>query len=158
MTTRLHEAPTTQRPARPVKRARIVRPETPRVNNAVLFTIIVLTIGTIGLLYVIQTSQVAGLGYEVSRLERERTEKSLENQQLTYQVANYQALPRVQEVAIDDLGMQPMSDYIFITVPLPPHDDPPMPGPEPSNERSVIGRIWDRITGVGSASNPGAGR
>ena len=165
MTTRLREredvlvhqrpqAPRRVQPARPVRRARIVRPAAPPLNTAALFTIVVLTIATVGLLHLIQTSQVAGLGYEVSRLERERTAKALENQQLSYDVARLQALPQVEQVALEQLGMLPVDDYIFLTVPLPPSDELGTPEPAPARERSVLERVWDRLTGRAEATHP----
>jgi hypothetical protein len=140
-----------------VRRARIVRPAAPPLNTAALFTIVVLTIATVGLLYLIQTSQVAGLGYEVSRLERQRTEKALENQQLSYDIARLQALPQVERVALGQLGMQPMDDYLFLTVPLPASDELPEPAVPEADERSVVERVWDQLTGRAEATHPTSG-
>jgi cell division protein FtsL len=127
----------------------------PRVSNAVLFTVVALAITTVGLLYLIQTAQVASLGYEVSRLERERASMSLANQHLTYEVARYESLPQVERVARDQLGMQPLDDYLFVTIPLPVADDLSLPDPEPRYQPSVAAHIWDRLTGQATASNQG---
>jgi cell division protein FtsL len=151
---RAPNAPHAARRSGSVRRARIVRPATPPLNTAALFTIVVLTIATVGLLYLVQTSQVAGLGYEVSRLERQRTEKALENQQLSYEVARLQALPRVEQEALGQLDMQPLDDYLFLTVPLPASEELPAPPAAATRERSVVERIWDRLTGRAEATHP----
>jgi hypothetical protein len=145
---------TSRPPSARARRARIVRPAAPPLNTAALFTIVVLTIATVGLLYLIQTSQVAGLGYEVSRLERQRTEKALENQQLGYDIARLQALPQVEQVALRQLGMQPMGDYLFLTVPLPAADELTEPAVPANHERSVVERVWDQLAGRAEATHP----
>lgn len=128
-----------------------VNSERPRMHNALLFTIIALVIGLIGLLYLVQTSKVASLGYEVTRLEQERAAKSLENQQLSYQVAQLQALPVVEGIAGDELQMQPMDAYLFLTVPLPLNDELPQTEGTPEPGPSRLERVWNRLTGRGEA-------
>lgn len=140
-------------PPRRTLRARIVRPAAPSLNTAALFTIVVLTIATVGLLYLVQTSRVAGLGYEVTRLEQERTAQALENQRLSYEVARLQALPAIEQVAVGQLGMQPVEDFIFLTVPVPPDDGVPQATAAPTPERSILGRVWDRLLGRGAATH-----
>jgi cell division protein FtsL len=145
--------------ARPERRHAADGPtnSTVRVNNAAVFAVVALAITTVGLLYLIQTTQVASLGYEISRLERERVAASLENQRLTYEVARYEALPEINRIAQERLGMQPLDDYVFLTVTLPPVDDLPLPSPEPAEVRSLPERIWDRLTGQATAANGGVG-
>jgi cell division protein FtsL len=125
-----------------------------RVSNPVLFLIVAATIAVVGLLYLIQTSQVAGLGYEVGRLETERLEKSRENQQLTYEVAGYEALPKIELAARGQLGMEPIDSNIFLSVPRPANDELIVPAPETPRQRSLGERIWDRLTGEAEASHP----
>jgi cell division protein FtsL len=132
------------------------QPATPLLNNAVLFAVVALALTTVGLLYLIQTTQVASLGYEISRLERERVAASLENQQLTYEVARYEALPEINRLARDEFGMQPMQEYVFLTVSLPPADDLPLPAPEPEQARTLPERIWDRLAGKATQTNRGS--
>lgn len=146
----------------PANRSRVVarRPavarSAARMNDAAIVTIMALTIGAVGLLYLVQTSHVAGLGYAVSRLERERAAKSLENEQLSYEIARYQSLPAIERVALDELGMQPMEERVYLTVPLPVHDELPLPPAETSMDRSLAGRVWDRLTGQAEARHPAA--
>lgn len=124
-----------------------------RMNGAVMFTIAALGITMVGLLYLIQTSQIAGLGYEVSRLERERLEKSLENQALTYELSRFQALPAIEQVAIEDMGMLPVDDPIYLTVQSPPSDELIVAEPQAGTRRSLGERLWDALRGEAEASN-----
>jgi cell division protein FtsB len=133
-------------------------PPLPRVSNAALFTVIALAITLVGLFYLIQTAEVANLGYEVSRLERERAAKSLENQELTYEIARFQALPAIETMARRDLGMTPMEDFRFITVTAPASAELATPAPEPVHQRTRLERIWDRLTGQAEATNAGVSR
>lgn len=143
-TRREHTAPTIAPPFR-------------RVNNAWLFTLVAVAITMVGLLYLVQTSHVASLGYEVSRLEQERLDKSLENQQLTYDIARQQSLPAIEKIARVDLDMQPIEQVgtrLYITVPLPASEELPVPEPVTGARLSLGGRIWARLTGTANASNP----
>ncbi|MEX1158431.1 MAG: hypothetical protein WEC79_05825 [Thermomicrobiales bacterium] len=125
-----------------------------RLNNAAVFLIVAAAIAVVGMLYLIQTSQVAGLGYEVSNLEAERLEKSLENQRLTYQVAGYEALPKIELAARGQLGMLPIDAHIFLSVPRPASDELLVPTPQTTKQRSLGERVWDRLTGEAEASHP----
>lgn len=125
-----------------------------RVNNALMFVLIVLTVSVVGLLYLIQASHVARLGYDVSRLERQRMEVALENQRLTYEIARLQSLPAVEEMARDQLDMQPMGEHIYLTVPAPATRQLELPSPQEGRTRSLGERIWDRLTGEAEANHP----
>lgn len=139
---------------RPQSRPERAPEDRQRVSNPALFLIVAATIAVVGLLYLIQTSQVAGLGYEVGRLETERLEKSRENQQLTYKVAGYEALPKIELAARGQLGMKPIDSHIFLSVPRPASDELSVPAPESPKQRSLGERIWDRLTGEADASHP----
>jgi hypothetical protein len=128
------------------------------MNAALLFTVVALSIMVVGLLYLIQTAQVASLGYELTRLERERATAALANQRLTYTVANYESLPAIERIAIDTRNMQPASDYAFIVVPLPPRDQLQLPPAPEQAEMSLGRRVWERLTGQSTATNAGGGR
>ncbi|MDQ3547639.1 MAG: hypothetical protein M3439_02370 [Chloroflexota bacterium] len=146
------EAGQVQRPA--IARPRSAPPVRPRLNNPAVFLIVATTIAVVGLLYLIQTSQVAGLGYTVSSLEAERLEKSLENQQLTYQVAGYEALPKIELAARGQLGMLPLDSHIFLSIPRPASDELVVPEPETPPQRSLGERIWNRLSGEAEAGHP----
>ena len=162
MRTETQQIPTLDREVEQNQRRTIVRPEraTPvkrRLSNPAVFLIVATTIAVVGLLYVIQTSQVAGLGYTVSNLEAERLEKSLENQQLTYEVAGFEALPKIELAARGQLGMLPLDAHIYLSVPRPASDELDVPAPETPKRRSFGERIWDRLTGEAEASHPAGG-
>jgi len=159
MRTGTQQIPALDREAGQVQRRAIARPARaeavrPRLNNPAVFLLVAATIAVVGLLYLVQTSQVAGLGYTVSSLEAERLEKSLENQRLTYQVAGYEALPKIELAARGQLGMQPIDAHIFLSVPRPASDELVVPEPETSRQWSLGERIWDRLTGEAEASHP----
>jgi hypothetical protein len=159
MRTETQQIQTLDREVGRIERPTITRPDDApssprRLSNPVVFLIVAATIAVIGLLYLIQTSQVAGLGYEVSNLEAERLEKSLANQQLTYQVAGYEALPKIELAAKGQLGMLPIDAHIFLSVPRPASDQLVVPAPETPKQRSLGERIWDRLTGEAEASHP----
>ncbi|HUG14839.1 MAG TPA: cell division protein FtsL [Thermomicrobiales bacterium] len=125
------------------------------MNAAMMFSVVALTITVVGLLYLVQTAQVASLGYEATRLEQERAAAALENQQLTYEVASLEALPRIERLAVDTLDMQAVRARIFVVVPLPPRDDLSLPEPVTRPEQSLALRVWERLTGQSTATNMG---
>jgi cell division protein FtsL len=130
---------------------------TSRLNGAIVFALAALTIGAVGLLYVVQTSHVAKLGYEASRLQREREARALENDQLAYEVARYQSLPLVERVAVEQLGMTEMSAYRFLAVARPVQAELATPTPLAETRPSLMRRVWNRILGQGDVVHPDAG-
>lgn len=138
----------------PERRAPLTTARPRRMNNAVMFVLIVLTTSIVGLLYLVQTSHVAGLGYEVSRLERQRMDAALENQRLTYEIARRQSLPEVERMARGELDMEPMGTHIYLTVPAPANEQLELPSPQEGRTRSLGERIWDRLTGEAESNHP----
>ena len=128
-------------------------------SGALMFTLVTLLISAVGLLYLMQTSRVATLGFEASRLQRERQAQSLANEQLSYGVARYESLPLVERVARDQLGMQPMRDYRYLDVARPASDELALSTPEATAQASLFTRIVRRVTGRAAAShNAGDGQ
>jgi cell division protein FtsL len=142
----------------PVGKPQSAIPPAKPMNSAFLFAVVALAITVIGLLYLIQTAHVASLGYEVTRLERERAAAALENQQLTYTVASYESLPRIEQVAVETLYMQPVDGHIFLVVPLPSWEELPLPAPVSQPEQSLAYRVWERLTGRSTATNTRSGQ
>jgi cell division protein FtsL len=124
-----------------------------RTSGALMFTLVALLISAVGLLYLVQTSRVASLGYEASRLQREREAQGLANEQLSYDVARYESLPLVERVAEEQLGMQPMSAYRYLDVARPALDELPTPTPEATEQPSLVRRVLRRVIGQGSATH-----
>jgi cell division protein FtsL len=149
----------TPRPAAPPPRVRRYR-ETPpvgdprsAVNTAIILIVVAVLITAVGLLYLFQTNHVAGLGYEMSQLQRERATLALRNEQLNYAVARYESLNRVESIAIGQLGMQPSEDFIFLNVSRPAQEQLPLPAATPSHHESVFERVWNSLTGTSTATS-----
>ncbi len=126
-----------------------------RLPGALVVLLSVLVIGALGMLYLLQTNHVANLGYEMSALQREREAALVEQQRLSAQIAGKQALPAVDSTARFELGMQPVDDYVFLDVELPPAVVEAEPESTPEEGPSTLQRFWNRLTGSsGNAEGP----
>lgn len=123
--------------------------------GAVVFLLAVAMIGAVGMLYLLQTNHVANLGYEMSELQAEREAALVEQQELSAQIAERQALTSVEATARFELGMRPVDDHIYLDVELPPPDGRSFAQPEIAEEPSTLERFWNRLTGS-SGSAKGA--
>ena len=122
-----------------------------RINSAVIFIVVAGLITAVGMLYLIQTNHVAGLGFEMSQLQREREALALRNAQLNYSIAQYESLDAVEEIALGELGMTESEDFVFFSVPRPASDELPVPEPVEAHEPSVWHRIWQSLSGEATA-------
>lgn len=123
-----------------------------RPSGAIVFLISVALIAAVGMLYLLQTNHIASLGYEMSRLQKEREAALVEQQSLAAQIAARQAITEVGIVARRDLGMVEMEDYVFLDVTFPEEPGAEAESAEPEPEkRSAIERFWGRLTGSSSA-------
>jgi hypothetical protein len=125
------------------------------MQDATLFALVACLVGAIGIVYLLQTSEVASLGYRVSELERERADLSSINQQLSYDTAIRQALPAIEERAAV-LGMQPITDLIYLDVPLPLDTALPVPTPELPTQESLLDRLTSRLMDASHAADSDA--
>jgi cell division protein FtsL len=123
------------------------------INGATMVVIAAIALTVIGILYLIQTSQVAQLGYDLSRLQTQRDAMTLEISELEYEVARYESLQTVENVATDRLGMTPMSNYAFIELREPAQRNLEIPPVADTESRSFFERIADAVLGVGSAES-----
>ncbi|MDI3339729.1 MAG: hypothetical protein QJR03_04280, partial [Sphaerobacter sp.] len=99
----------------------------------------------------------AELGYELSRVERERDALAIENARLGYLVAQEESLERIEQVATNQLGMRPLSRYRFLEVQAPPEENlPTVPAPTPAPE-SLWERLQRGLLGIGRADAPPSG-
>lgn len=82
-----------------------------------------------GLIYLVQTGDVAGSGYDLQRLEAQRAEWELKNQQLELELAKLHSLAWVEAEATGRLGMRKPSNTVYLRLDNPPPLDPPRPEP-----------------------------
>ena len=76
-----------------------------RVRAAAWLPTILLAVCAVALVYLVQTSGVATTGYDIQRLQSERTEWQLRNEQLRLELAKLRSLTWVQTEAVSRLGM-----------------------------------------------------
>ena len=68
----------------------------------------------VGLLYLRLASSVATGGYDVLKLENERSRWQIANQQLSYKAAQLSSLVRVEQVARETLKMAPTKETLYL--------------------------------------------
>ena len=103
-------------PARVLGAPRVRRP------SRVLLAIVVL-LGMAPPAYLLQTGGALTTGYEIQKLERERTVWLNRNQQLEVEIARAQSLAWVEHEAVHRLGMQRANQTVVVRV------DTPVPAP-----------------------------
>lgn len=141
------------RPARESRAARAVR-AAGGLSNVAIAVIVALALGGLSVLYLIQTSQVVQLGYQLTHLQDEHDALVLENSRLRYEIARYQSLDTIERMARDELGMVPVRRTLFLDVERPPQSEPvPAAGPATGTVPRWQ-RLWDLIWGIGRAHDP----
>ena len=155
MTTSIHPRPAGRERAVATPRAdRRERRRYLRLNGASMVMIATIALSIIGILYLVQTSQVAQLGYQLSRLQKQHDELALENARIGYEIARYESIEKVQQVAIERLGMTPLKQYRFLTVQRPAQENLPTLPPEQAPPPPVWQRALDALRGIGHAHAP----
>jgi len=99
----------------PLGRKRI---ETRSLNLTILFASALLLVTFLSLLYLSQASTVATTGYDVKRLEEEKAQWEIRNEQLRFKVAELKSLDRIEREAGSRLKMAPPSKLMFLSVDL----------------------------------------
>lgn len=133
--------------AQPRHRLRRRRP----LHSAVMIIIAASLVAVVGMLYLLQINYVASLGYDMSALQRTREARSVENQRLRAQIAELQSLDRIEEVAVDDLGMEPYEDYRFLSVTWPESSELQPPEPLQPAPDSLLDRLRNALFGEAAA-------
>ncbi len=87
-----------------------------RVRAAGWLPTILLAVLAVLLVYLLQTGGVANTGYDIQRLESERSEWELRNEQLKLELAKLRSLPWVEAEATGRLGMQRPDKTIYLVV------------------------------------------
>jgi cell division protein FtsL len=76
-----------------------------RIKASAWLPAILLAACAVALVYLVQTSGVATTGYDIQRLQAERGEWQLRNEQLKLELAKLRSLTWVQTEAVNRLGM-----------------------------------------------------
>lgn len=105
-------------------RAQAIRPALPLHHRrsgdtwfppAALLVLAMVLLGA-GLLYLSQASSVATGGYDLLRLEAERTRWEIANSQIRYRVAELSSISRVASEARERLEMGPPVEVLYLEV------------------------------------------
>ncbi len=108
-------------PAGPVAEARARRVNLESylaLDPAIRFVIALALVAAISLLYLVQASNVTELNYTVQGHAVQHTALLRERQALQLQIAQAQALPRIEQIARTRLNMVPMGNqFSYLTVP-----------------------------------------
>ena len=106
--------------------ARLVRlriPLFPPLSRAAAVWLVALTLlfALISLMYLLQTSAIATSGYDIQRLQAEKADWELKNEQLQLELAKMQSLAWIEARAAQ-LGMRrpDAADTVVVRVSLPP--------------------------------------
>ena len=122
------------------------------LNGVAMVIIAAVALTMIGILYLMQTAKVAGLGYKFSNLQDEYYSLSLENSKLGYDVARDQSLDKVSQIATQQLGMTPLSNFQFLQVQRPANDNLPPIAPALQPHPSLLQRVRSALMGESSVS------
>jgi hypothetical protein len=119
-----------------------------RLSRLTVMTVALLVVGTVGLFQVLQTTHVAATGYDVSRLERERTSLDADIRLLEAQIATTSNLEQLRAQATKRLGMVPAQQQVHVTVDTPSPSLIPLPRRYvPVTEHGEPQRVqwWERV-------------
>ena len=145
----------------PVSGRATVRPRPARryftLNGARMVAIAAAALTVIGMLYLIQTAHVASLGYQLSRLQDQRDQLAIDNARLGYQVAQFESLDTIYQVATQQLGMVPLTRHQFMQVQVPANDQLPAVAPLTAPPESALRLVWRELTGIGRSQAPAQG-
>lgn len=128
-------------------------PARSRINTALIFIVVAGLVTAVGMLYLVQTNHVAGLGFEMSQLQREREALTLRNERLNFSIAQYESLDVVEEIALIELGMIESEDFVFLSAPRPAIDELPAVKPLDAYQPSLWERIWQSLNGEATVVN-----
>jgi cell division protein FtsL len=156
MTTATRPPEIRERTVAPASPSRARKPAKRRylaLNGAALVVLAAIVLTILGFLYLAQTTRVATLGYELSRLQRDHDAVEIETSRLGYEIAHYESLDTVRQVAIEQLGMSAMGQHRFLDVQRPTQDELPPPPRETAPSESFWHRIERAVLGTGRASS-----
>ena len=89
--------------AEPIEAENPARPR--ELRNTIALLIAILLISVISLLYMNEAGRLATSGYQISQLQTQRDQLQRDNQGLEVQLSQLRSLPRIQDVATNQLHM-----------------------------------------------------
>lgn len=128
---------------------------TEAVRRIVVWLLVTACVGTLGLVYLLETSHVASLASQRATLEDETAKTRDANARLAAQAAGFQTLSRADTTARDQ-GLRPATpgSIVYLTLPDVP-DAPPTATAAPSPSPGLRQRIVNALTGRARAENTG---
>ncbi len=87
------------------------------------YLLVIITMSLIGWLYLTQASQMTVSGYRIHKLEAEKALLERQNTQLRFQIAELEALPRI-EARAKELGFAPVREATYLVVEDYPEETP----------------------------------
>lgn len=106
----------------PIKSARAKRQRFPwyfEMDSSILFMVGVALLALTCLLYLLQTSRVSLLGYEIQNVQAQQDEQTRISHNLQYELDSRESLSSVRSYATKKLKMHPVTgDYEYVTVNL----------------------------------------
>lgn len=108
-----------QQPSRPPRKRKTARrvKQRNKILACLQITAIVLSCFGFGLFYIYKTNQVTALGYRVEENKQKVATLQRDYKQLELEAAELQCPDRVEEVAIQKLGMDKPDDILLATLP-----------------------------------------
>ena len=122
-----------------------------RFSRLTLATGALLVFGVVGLVQVLQTTQVAATGYEVRALEREQQDLDADVRLLEAQIAASSNLDKIQKDATTRLGMVRPQQKVRVAEDVPAPVIVPLPRryiPAQTREAPPAVAWWERVLGV----------
>jgi len=125
------------KPVEAVRARRLTLTSYLQLDPAIRFVIALALVAAISLFYLVQTSNVTELNYQVQNLQIEHTQLVRDHQTLQLAIARAQSLAHIRDVAVNKLHMVPVGDqYVYVGVPpagasttVPPATGAAPPGP-----------------------------
>lgn len=115
-----------------------------------LLTAAALAIGLAALLPLIQSSSATTTNGNIQRLEQEKTDWQARLREIELEVAGLSSLNRIEQEAIERLGMVPPEEIRYITVPGPAPEAWRPPSrflPAPTEQQESGSSLWDKAFG-----------
>ena len=108
----------------------------------------VILIGVVGcvaaIMWLNQTSNLVSLGYGIEDMNKQEVQLNRQAEELQSQIAGYENLQRIQDVAKNQLGMVPSSKTVYVKVPA--NEAQPAPVQIQTNALNPVTDWWRELT------------